>query len=356
MRRESQEFLQALLTTPSPSGFEHRGQRIWLDYAAQFADESYSDTYGNAVAVLNPAGSPRIMIVGHADEIGLMVQHIDDKGFIYPAQIGGHDPGTLPGKRYIIHTKKGPVLGVTGAIAPHLLDKKVERKVGKIHEYFIDIGATSERAARQRVSVGDPIVAADDYQPLHRQIAVARAFDNRVGTWAAAETLRFLQSSRKKLNAAVYAVSAVREETGAKASQLVARQVKADMALITDVTHATDTPGVDQRQYGKCELGGGPAISVGGPVLLEMYERILKVAAAAKIPVQKEISPNRSGTDADAVFIATEGVACGLVSIPLRYMHSTVEMLNLKDLEATPKLFATFCAGLKKGELIKAKI
>lgn len=356
MRRESHEFLKSLLTTPSPSGFEHRGQRIWLDYAAQFADESYSDTYGNAVAVLNPGGSPRIMIVGHADEVGLIVQHIDANGFISPAQIGGLDPATLLGKRMIIHTKKGPVYGVTGATAPHLLEKKADRPVGKVHEYFIDIGASSEAAARKRVSVGDAITAAEDYLPLHGQIAVARAFDNRVGTWAAAETLRLLRAARKKLKAAVYAVSAVREETGSKCSQLVARQVKADIALITDVAHATDTPGIDQRQYGKHVLGGGPIVSVGGPVLLEMYERIMKVAAAQKIPVQTNTSPNRSGTDADAVFIATEGTASGIVSIPLRYMHSTVEMMNLKDLEAIPKLFAAFCEGLKKGELIKARI
>ncbi len=356
MRTESLAFLKTLLTTPSPSGFEHRGQRIWLDYAQTFADEVYSDTYGNAVGVINPDGDPRVIIVGHADEVGLMVQHVDEDGFVYPTSIGGIDPATLPGKRLAIHTRKGPVYGVVGSVAIHLQDKKAEKKVPKLHEHFIDIGARSEKEALRRVAVGDPIIFTEDFQVLHGNVAVARAFDNRVGTWAAAETLRLLRTGRRKLQAAVYAVSAVREETGGKLSQAVARQVGADIALVTDVGQATDTPGVDLRQYGAVKMGGGPSISVGGPVLLEMYDRLKAVATREKIRVQTATSPNRSGTDADAIYSVDKGVATGLVSLPLRYMHTTVEMAHLGDLEAIPKLFAAFCRGLKKGERIRAKV
>jgi len=356
VRKESLAFLRALLSTPSPSGFEHQVQRVWLDYVASLADESYSDTYGNAVAVLNPGGSPRVMIVGHADEVGLIVRHIDERGFIYPAAIGGLDPAALIGKRYTIHTAKGPVTGVSGSTAVHLLEKKADRRVGKVHEVFIDIGVKDEKAARRLVSIGDPITAAVGFEVLQGSVAIARAFDNSIGTWAAAETLRLLRRSRGRLQAAVYAVSAVREETGAKCSQQVARQIDADIALVADVGHATDTPGVDQRQFGRHALGGGPKLVVGGPILLEMRDRLLGVARREKIPIQPAVNPIRSGSDADAIFIATEGVATGLVNLPLRYMHTNVEMIDMKDLEVIPRLFAAFCTSLRKGEKIKARI
>jgi endoglucanase len=296
------------------------------------------------------------MIVGHADEIGLMVRYVDEDGFVYATGIGGVDAATLPGKRLVIHTSRGPVPGVVGSVAIHMQEKPAEKKAGKPHERFIDIGARSEKDALRRIAIGDPITFSEDYQPLHGQLAIARAFDNRVGTWAAAETLRLLRGSRRRLKAAVYAVSAVREETGGKLCQHVARQMDADLALVTDVCQATDTPGVDKRQYGQLELGGGPALSVGGPVLLEMYQRLAATAAKEKIRVQTDTSPIRSGTDADALYITGRGIATGIASLPLRYMHTTVEMADLRDLEAIPRLFAGFCRDLKKGERIVARI
>ncbi len=356
MRRESLDFLKELLATPSPSGFEHRVQRVWLDYAKQFADETFTDTYGNAVAVRNPGGSPKVMLVGHADEIGLMVQHIDEDGFLYAVGIGGVDGGTLPGKRLVIHTRRGPALGVVGSVAIHMQEKPAEKKAGKPYEHFIDIGAQTEKQVRERVAIGDPITFTDSFEILQGTIAVSRAFDNRVGTWAAAETLRLLRGGRRKLAAAVYAVSAVREETGGKLAQTVARRIEADIALVTDVGQATDTPDVDKRQYGQVALGKGPAVTVGGPILLEMYERLIATAKREKIAVQTETAPIRSGTDADAIYSVMAGVATGLVSLPLRYMHTTAEMADLRDLEAIPRIFAAFCQGLKKGERIAAKI
>ncbi len=356
MRHESLAFLKDLLATPSPSGFEHRVQRVWLDYAADLADETFTDTYGNAAAVLNPQGSPRVMIVGHADEVGLMVQHVDEEGFIYATGIGGIDGGAMPGKRVVVHSRQGPVHGVVGSVAIHMQEKPAEKKAGRPHEHFIDIGARSEKQALARVAIGDPITFAEEFRILHGSVAVSRVFDNRVGTWAAAETLRLLRAGRRKLNAAVYAVSAVREETGGKLAQAVARRIEADIALVTDVGQATDTPGVDKRQYGQVALGKGPSVAVGGPILLEVYERLVATAKREKIAIQTATAPIRSGTDADAIYSVMTGVATGLVSLPLRYMHTTAEMADLRDLEAIPKLFAAFCAGLKKGERIAARI
>jgi putative aminopeptidase FrvX len=356
MRRASLDFLKELLATPSPSGFEHRVQRVWLNYAARLADETFTDTYGNAVAVLNPAGSPKVMLVGHADEIGLMVQHVDEDGFIYAAGIGGIDAGAMPGKRVVVHSRKGPVHGVVGSVAIHMQEKPAEKKAGKPHEHFIDIGARSEKLALERVAIGDPITFTEEFRILHGDVAVSRAFDNRVGTWAAAETLRLLRASRRKLNAAVFAVSGVREETGGKLAQAVARRIEADIALVTDVGQSTDTPGVDKRQYGQVAMGKGPSVAIGGPILLEVYERLMATAKRERIPVQTATAPIRSGTDADTIYSVLGGVASGLVSLPLRYMHTTAEMADLRDLEAIPKLFAAFCLGLKKGERIVARI
>ncbi len=358
MRAESLEFLRQLLTTPSPSGFERAGQRAWLDYAGRYADEVFTDTYGSAVAVLNPDEPVKVMIVGHSDEIGLMVNYIDEKGFIFVRSIGGIDPAVVPGKRLAVHTQKGPVHGVTGATAIHLRDRDGGNdKIRRLHELFIDIGAVSRKAVEGRgVRIGDPITFVDDFEMIGRNIAIARAFDNRIGTWAAAETLRLIRQSKKKLNCGVYACSAVQEEIGLRGAHMLTMQIKADMALVIDVGHATDSPGIDHRKHGFSRLGGGPQLSIGGPTLPEMNEHLEKVAKAARIGLQREATPGRSGTDTDAVFKESGGVACSLVSLPIRYMHTTVEMTDLRDLERIARLFSEFCLSLKKGQTFKAKI
>ena len=357
MKKSSLEFLKKLLTTPSPSGFEHRGQREWLDYASKYADETLTDTYGNAVAIANPGAERGVMIVGHADEIGLMVSHIDDSGFIYMKSIGGIDAAIVPGKRVSIHTKKGAIRGVTGATAIHLRDRSGDDKAPKLHECFLDIAAKDKDAVEKRgVRIGDPITFVDDFEMLDENYAVARALDNRIGTWIAAETLRLIKESKKKLNCTVYASSCVQEEIGSHGALMLAERLKPDMALVTDVGHATDSPGIDARKHGKFTLGGGPVLAIGGCTLREMNEHMETVAKKAKIDLQREASPARSGTDADEIFRTGGGVATALVSLPIRYMHTTVELTDLRDLQRIAEFFAEFCLSLKKGQTFAAKI
>ena len=354
MRKESLDFLKQLLSAPTPSGYESPGQRIWCDYARQFADEVRTDAYGNAVAVLHGDGNPKIMIDGHVDEIGLMVKYIDDKGFVYVQRIGGVDPALIRGKRVNIHTAKGAVRGVIAAPAIHLRDRTKEAKPPKMHESYVDIAARDNADARKKVSVGDPITFVDDFEMLNRNVAVARAFDNRIGTWVAIEALRLL--GRRKPAAAVYACSSVQEEVGLSGARMNVGNVKPDAALVVDVTHATDTPGIDLKQHGEVKMGKGPTISIGRENHPVLIERIRAAAGARKIPLQYEAFSLTGGTDAMAIYTHNGGVPAVLVSVPNRYMHTTVEMLDLRDLQRTADLLAAFIAGVKKGERFAVKV
>lgn len=356
MNQKSLDFLKNLLTTPSPTGFERRGQRVWLNYADRFADQTETDAYGSAIAAINPDAETKVMIVGHADEIGLMIRHIDEKGFCYPAMIGGVDAKVAIGKRLNIHTAKGIVRGVTGATAIHLQDRKKESKPPEIHQVFIDIGAKGKGEAEKKVTVGDPITFVDDFEMIDKNIGIARAFDNRIGTWIAAETLRLIRAAKQQCKVGVYAVSAVQEEIGCVGSGMVAHRVQPDIGLITDVGHATDSPEIDHRKHGYFELGGGPILALGAAILPELTQRLEKVAKRKRIKLQKAAAPGRTGTDTDSVYKSMSGIPCALVSLPIRYMHTTVEMTDLRDLEAIARLFAAFCLSLKKGESFKAKI
>jgi len=356
MRKESLEFLRELLTTPTPSGYEPAGQRIWCRYARQFADEVHTDAYGNAVAVLNPKGDPKLMLDGHVDEIGLMVKHIDSNGFIYFQRIGGVDPALVQGKRVNIHTSKGIVRGVVGATAIHLQEKDKERKIPKMHEIFIDIGAADEKAAKRRVSVGDPITFVDDFEMLDRNIGVARAFDNRAGVWTVIEALRIAASAKTKPKCAIYACSSVQEETGLNGARMQVLNIKPDLAVAVDVTHATDTPGIDNKQHGQVKLGKGPTISLGRENHPVLTERLRRIAKAKRIPLQVETFSLTGGTDAYAIWTQNGGIPSAILSIPNRYMHSTVEMLDLRDLQRTADLLAAFALDVKRGERFKVKV
>jgi endoglucanase len=354
MRSESLEFLRKLLTTPSPSGYESAGQRIWCDYARQFADEVRTDSYGNAVAILNPSGNPKIMIDGHVDEIGLMVKHIDDKGYLYVQRIGGVDPALVRGKRVNIHAARGVVRGVIGATAIHLRDKDKEAKAPLMHEVFIDIGSPTRKAAEKRIAVGDPITFVDDFEMLDANIAVARAFDNRIGTWVAIEALRIAKEHGVKC--AVYAASSVQEETGLNGAQMQVVKLAPDVAIAVDVTHATDSPGIDLKLHGEVKLGKGPTFSIGRenhPVLLE---RLRQVAKKKKIAYQTETFSLTGGTDAFVFWTCNGGTPSAIVSVPNRYMHSTVELLDLRDAQKTAELLAAFCGDVKKGETFVVKV
>src|ERR1041384_4257419 len=356
MREQSLNFLRTLLNTPSPVGHEARGQRVWLDYARTFADETFSDAYGNCVAVLNKGGSPRIMLAGHADEIAMAVNYIDDNGFIYVRKMGGVDAAITKAQRVVIHTKRGPVKGVVGNVAPHLTKQQDDPKPPKIHEIFIDIGVASRKDAEKVIRVGDPITLVDEFDILRGDLAVARAFDNRIGTFAVAEALRLLSETKGKLHAEVCAVSNVQEEVGLLGARQIAYSLKPDAALVVDVTHATDYPTVSKAQHGDVQIGKGPAITHGGCNHPDVVARIEEVAKAKKIPLQHEAMSSSSGTDTDVIFWTRGGIASGLISLPNRYMHSPVEVVSLKDLEQIPQLLAGFALSLKKGEQFKVKI
>jgi putative aminopeptidase FrvX len=356
MRAESLNFLQKLVNTPSPSGFESRGQKIWLDYVRNFADETRTDAYGNAVAVLNKGGSPRLMLAGHADEIGLMVNFINENGFIYFKKIGGVDEAITRAQRVTIHTKNGPVRGVVGTIASHLQPRNGEKKVPKIHEMYIDIGAKNKKEAEKLVQIGDPITLVDEFEVLRGEIAVARAFDNRIGTFAVAEALRILSGQKKKLKAEVCAVSNVQEEIGLFGARQIAYSLQPDAALVVDVTHATDIPGLDKAQHGDVQLGKGPTVTRGSSNHPEMVARLEEVAKKSGVKLQHEAASATSGTDADAIFWTRGGIPSALISLPNRYMHSPVEMINLRDLEQVAELLAGFALSLKKGEKFAVKI
>ena len=356
MRPESLAFLTQLLNTPTPSSEEARGQRVWLDYVAPFADKVETDTYGNALAVLNPEGSPKIMVEGHADEIAFQIQYIDDDGFIYFSGVGGHDPGLARGQRVHIHGRNGEVLGVIGALAIHMQDRSKKAEVPELHELFIDIGAANRKEAEKRVAVGDLITYIVGWQQLNGDIYIARACDNRIGTFVAAETLRLCAKAGKKLKASVVAASAVGEETGLYGAEMIGYSVKPDAALVIDVGQATDIPITNKKRFGDTRLGKGPILSRGSVNHPVLVKRLEEVALKNKIAFQRGIDPRRSGTDADAIFLQRGGIATTAIGVPNRYMHTPVEAVHLKDLENLAEWLTAFILDLKPGETFKVKV
>ena len=355
IRPESLAFLKELLDTPSPSGFERDGQRVWMKYARGFATKTWNDSYNNCFASFGPEGPgvATLAICGHADEIGLMVNHFDEKGFVYCKAIGGIDVGSIVGKRVRFNSSvagvNNPVIGLIGATAIHLQDKSAEGKVRKLHELFIDIGANSADEARARLAIGDSAVFLDGFMHISDDIIVARALDNRIGTWIAAEALRLVASRSPELKVRVVAVSTVQEEVGLRGAQIIGRTLAPDVALVTDVGHATDSPGINHAQHGFFKLAGGPKIAIGGSMQPEVVGRLTEVASSLAIPLQRAATPGGSGTDTDAIFVQG-GIPCGLVSLPIRYMHTTVEMTSLRDLNRIAHLFAGFALSMKPGE------
>lgn len=356
MRNESLKFLQKLINTPSPSGHEARGQRVWLDYVSQFAEETFTDAYGNAVALLNKGGSPRLMLCGHADEIAMTVNFINSEGFIYVRKLGGVDPAITKAQRVTIHTQRGPVNGVVGNVAPHLTKTDKERKMPEIQDLFIDIGVSSRKDAEKLVDIGDPVTLNDEFELLRNDLAIARAFDNRIGTFAVAEALRLLSKSTVKLKAEISAVSNIMEEIGLLGARQIAYSLKPDVALVVDVTHATDYPTVSQAMHGDIKIGRGPALTHGGPNHRVVVERLERVAREQKIKLQHEAVSATGGTDTDVIFWTRGGIPSALISLPNRYMHSPVELVSLRDLERIPELLVAFALSLKRGEQFKVKI
>ena len=346
MTPESLKFLKSLLDTPGPSSFEAAPARIWRAEAEKLADSVHADVSGNSFATLNPEGRPRLMLAGHIDEIGVMVTHIDDEGYLSFDTIGGWDHQVFVGQRVVLLGRAGQVLGVVGKRAIHLMEKDDREKVSKVEDLWIDLGARNRSEAESRVRIGDPGVLAAGVLEFPNGRLVSRCIDNRIGAFVVLEALRLL--APRKPGAAVTAVATTREEIAATGggARSSAHRLEPDVAIVIDVTHATDYPGIEKRKHGDYRLGGGPVLARGASVSEMVFELLVETAEAEKIPFSIEAASRDTHTDAEAIFNAHRGVATALVSVPNRYMHSPNEMVALEDLDRTARLLAAFALKL----------
>ena len=350
MTRDTLDFLKRLLDTPGPSGFETAPARVWREEVKTFADQVTADVHGNSVAALNPKGAPRLMLAGHIDEIGLQITHIDEEGFLYFSGIGGWDSQVLVGQRVLLLSRNGPVNGVVGKKAVHQLKKEDLDRVTKVIDLWIDIGAANHDEAVHRVRVGDAGVLDSRVEEYPNGRIVSRSLDNRIGAFVAAEAMRRLASQRPQ-HAAVFSVASTREEiawtgSGARTSAV---GIEPDVAVVVDVTHATDYPGADKKHSGDHKLGGGVVLSRGSSVSSVVFDLLVECAEQAKIPYTIQAAPRDTGTDADAIYNAMRGIPTGLVSVPNRYMHSPNEMVALEDLDRAADMLAAFARRLEPG-------
>ncbi len=360
MDQPAKTFLFDLLDTPSPTGFEIAGQRKWAAYVKRFADRVESDAYGSAWATIDgTAKKPRrVMLEAHADEIGFIVKHITKEGWLRIDRVGGSDTATARGRRLQILGERGPVLGIIGNTAIHLRkDSLSDEKAPKIHELYVDVGASNASDVKKLgVRVGHPAVYVDAAIPFGKNRIVGRALDNRMGGFIIAEVLAKLSRSKKKLRSTVIAVNAVQEEIGGHGAKMAAHRVAPDVCVVLDVTHATDTPGIEHAQHGEVTLGGGPSITHGTCNHPLVIERLMQCAAKLHIPIQHESSSRYSGTDTDVIFTIRDGIPCGLVSLPLRYMHSIVEMADLGDVQQVIDLLAAFVESVTESDRFAVKL
>lgn len=327
MRNKSKKFLEELLEIYAPSGSEENLQKKWIDYVKEYIDEVRTDLSGNVIGVINPNSKFKVLLAGHADEITFIVNYIDENGFIYLKKSGGINPKLALGKRVKILNDNN-IIGTIGVKAQHHGGPKDKLEVSDI---FVDIGASTKEEVKKLVNIGDFVVYDVSYDYLMNNNIVARGLDNKTGSFIVAEVIRRL--SKEKIDIGVYCVSTVSEETIKNGAYFAASQIKPDVAIACDVTFATDYPGIDKKKYGDVKLGKGPVISVGSPIN-KVVNNIFKEAAKEKnIPLQYELTPGRTGTDADQLRITGKGVATALMSLPLRYMHSPSEVVNISDIE-----------------------
>jgi endoglucanase len=348
MDRDAQDLFKKILETPSPSGYEWPLQEIVREYVGRFADEVSTDVHGNVIAVKNPGAPIRVMLAGHCDQIGLIVQHVDDNGFVYVQQIGGWDPLMLIGQRMKVWTAAGPVFGVIARKPIHLLTDEEKAKAPKLKDLWLDIGAANKEEGQKMVRVGDPITVELEYREAANRRAVAPGMDDKTGVWVVLEALR--RAAKENLGCALYAVSTVQEEVGLRGAKTSAFGVDPHVGVAVDVTFSTDCPTIEKKEEGDVSLGKGPVISRGPNFNPKVVERLIAAADAAQIPYQLAAAGKPPGTDANAMQISRAGVATGLVSIPNRYMHSPVEMISLDDLDRTADLLARFAETIKPGD------
>ncbi len=331
------DFLRQLVETPSPSGFEQPVQRLIHRQLEGIADELRLDVMGNLMACLKGTGGPRVMLAGHCDEIGFMVQYVDERGYLYFGAIGGVDPHLSPGQRVHIHTDQGIVPGVIGKKAIHLIEQKDRDNVIKLKQQYIDIGAGNRAEVEKLVSIGDPVTFAVGLQPLQGRRVTARAFDDKMGAFIVTEVMKQVKASGS-IAADLYGVSTVQEEVGLRGGVTSSYGVNPQVGIVVEVTHATDYPEVEQNSIGRVELGKGPVLARGANINPVLFKLLVETARAEKIPVQIVGIPRATGTDANVMQLSRGGVATALLGIPLRYMHTPVETLDLGDLELAIRL------------------
>ncbi|HKP75340.1 MAG TPA: M42 family metallopeptidase [Longimicrobiaceae bacterium] len=351
MQTSSYEFLKRLLDAPGPSGFETAAARVWRAEAEAFADGVSVDVSGNSAATLG-GGRPRVMLAGHVDEIGVMITHIDDEGFLYIDGIGGWDAQVLVGQRIRFLTRNGHVIGVVGKKPIHLVKPDEKDKASKLQDLWVDVGAKDRAAALERgIRVGDPGVVDCTLVELGEGLIASRAVDNRIGAFVVLEVLRTLASGERP-GAQVVAVATTQEEIGyhGGGARTSAFALEPDVAVAVDLTFSTCAPGIEKKQVGEHKLGSGPVLSRGSAIHPLVFERLAQVAEQEGIPYTIQASPRFTSTDADAIYLQRAGVATAVVSIPNRYMHSPNEVVALEDIDATIRLLAAFVRGLTDGD------
>ncbi len=338
---QSHVFLRNYLNNASPVGFESSGQKIWLDYLKPYINEQFVDPYGTAVGIVNPGKPFKVVIEAHADEISWFVNYINDNGLIYLKRNGGVDHQIAPSMRVVIHARKGPVKAVFGWPAIHTRLGNTDQKETqpKVDNLFLDCGARTKKEAEELgVHVGAVVTYQEGFDELANGYYIGRAMDNRIGGFMIAEVARLLKENKKKLPYSLYIVNAVQEEIGLRGAEMVARRIKPDVAIITDVTHDTTTPMINKMIEGDCSCGKGPSLAYGPAVHNKLLNFVQDVAEKSKIPLQFRAVSRSTGTDTDSFAYANDGCPSVLISIPLRYMHTTVEMLHKDDIENTIQL------------------
>ena len=337
----SYQFLRDYIYNPSPTGFESGGQKLWINYIDQYVQKVFTDPYGTAVGVINPDAKFKVVIEAHADEISWFVNYISSDGLIYLKRNGGVDHQIAPSMRVLIHTKKGVVKAVFGwpAIHTRIGNADTKEPQPKVDNLFLDCGARNKKEVQALgIHIGAVVTYEDGYDELAHDFLIGRAFDNRIGGFMIAEVARLLKANNKKLPYGLYIVNAVQEEIGLRGSEMIARRIKPDVAIITDVTHDSTTPMINKMVEGECECGKGPSLCYGPAVHNKLLEFVQNIAEKSKIPVQLRTVSRSTGTDTESFAYANDGCPSVLISIPLRYMHTTVEMIHKHDIEDTIKL------------------
>ncbi|TQD35378.1 M42 family metallopeptidase [Haloflavibacter putidus] len=346
----SLKFLEQYLNNASPTGYEWEGQKLWMDYLKPYVDEFITDTYGTAVGVINPDAKFKVVIEGHADEISWYVNYITDDGLIYVLRNGGSDHQIAASKRVNIHTKNGIVKGVFGWPAIHTRDKSDEQSP-KIENICIDVGCSNkEEVEKLGVHVGCVITYPDEFFVLNENKFVCRALDNRMGGFMIAEVARLLKENKKELDFGLYITNSVQEEVGLRGAEMITQRIKPNVAIVTDVTHDTTTPMIEKKKEGDTKIGAGPVISYAPAVQNKLREMIIETAEKNKIPFQRLAASRMTGTDTDAFAYSNGGVASALISLPLRYMHTTVEMVHREDVENVIRMIYESLLQIKNGD------